>query len=438
MMQRLLSIRCKSVLHSTRCSRCAEPYVPAFDYSDLIGSATRPRVSACPCGLIPDTTPSLPLSDLPTLCALSPRPVSEDLCVPRQSLGQLTARLSWHTTQMPFEECAAVLSDSTGPCGDVHATQEYAVLCTLVADVGAGTEDGSRDQFDQILTPFVSLDDLAQIDEYPNVQNDCTRQAFDDSQASRAVACANRTCELTSPVTTVRSTCPLVDTNPCPTTLNVVTFACARDEGILTYDHEGCASSMAATVCSLGESQFCDGPLDRRINASCTPLRPCSTPCMRKNCQVAGIGEDGKPCWFQCPETEPIYRLERGVCSSPQCGGQGTVTLQYLPCINNGDDIGCLAYPNPENSTVLCKSDPCPCEGNACSPDPGTTYPTFDAQHLECASDTLDAMGNCCTSPNRDACGLCADLSYPDTGRCESELMSRGNAARDLSVTSLC
>ena len=387
--------------------RCHTTYAPLVDYADITGEATIPTIQICPCSLFPETEPYLELTDLAVLCALSPRPVAEDLCDPAPVSDALMTHLTWQTSQLPLEQCPSETFDLSGHCGDTDAVQKFATVCSLRTNMG-------KDE--SILMPFVSLTDVELISAGENVVNDCTKLAYDTFAKPIGIACANRTCDITTPRTTHRSTCDTLDiTDACSLPVNVVSYNCMQSSGALTYDHAGCASSLSVSLCG-GSDTECSTRRPSDVE-SCVPTTHCnSTFCVNDldTCTVSGSYTNGTSCRYTCPARNRTFRVEKGPCMGSECGGEGYMSMLYIAC--NASGIGCLAYPNPQNETVACNTDPCPCEGTDCESKPGKVYYVLDGEGSICESSTLDVLGNCCHVPTHDACGLCDGAEYDGVG----------------------
>ena len=404
---------------------CEQPLRSVADYSDITGHSFLADVSACSCESIPPSIPSTAILDTSTLCSLSPRPLPPDACAALLPSSPVAARLEWRMSQMPQTSCKSALTDSLGPCGDPLAEQSMLQLCVLVSDPRKDVEHSAASADQSILGPFVSAADIDLLGGLDVVSNECTHETFVDSPS---YACADRACEPIAPVQHVQLRC--TQASPCEDSdgLSVVSFSCTRDTGVLTFDEQGCSSSLVASLCEpyTQESPACVGtPRDDRLHLeeTCTPKRACGEEACLDNsggalCQIEGTRVDGGRCVYSCP-ADTMYLRVQSPCTAKACGENGTASLRFIPCTSGAEEVGCLLYPDPVNSTVACTADPCPCEGALCDPQNGTEYPVLDVNGAACTSGILDVYGNCCAPSaegEQDACGLCPDLAYAGIG----------------------
>lgn len=425
---------------------CSEPLRPNLDYSSVTGVA-QPGVPACPCEMVRDTVPSMPVTDKATLCALSPLPLPEEACSERPLVGAFASRLVWHMSQIPAAGCSADLHDASGPCGDPTASQTFLPICALIGETSARVGELDRTHAPVVVLPHVAPEDIEAVKARPGVFDECTPGALDELATSGDVACAERPCDIPQPKAMVRSTCSASEDDPCLPALDVVAYSCTEHGGALTYDHDGCTSSVAVNVCidNLPTAACEPGISSLSIEPACVPSRPCfdarcsdipAPPLLGEVCTVPGTFPNGTRCNFECPAAESRYRSETGPCSVQECGLKGTASLQYIPCAPGGSDVGCLAHPvAPENSTVECWSAPCPCvDGDECErPNARSSHLTFDRDGVACDTGTLDIAGKCCPSPYRDPCGYCRDAEYPDLGPVRLGLDSTGSCCNGTS-----
>ena len=423
---------------------CESPLRSAIDYSDITGRVSASNVVACPCDLIPPSVASTPLTDITTLCALRPRPVADELCDALLPSSAVSANLAWRVSQMPETACASEQHDSRGPCGDPLATQQLALVCALVANA-------SDDHAEVILAPFVGVAEIAAIADLDGVKDGCTKDEFESLELSAVLACADRLCQTPAPLTSVQATCPpeyTAQRTECASGgLNIIAFTCARNSSILTYDHEGCSSSLVAKFCdSRPIASKCDTRLPataiQMLTPSCTPVQPCgegtcvATYTYTDDCIVNGTYDSGERCSYECPALAATYQMEQSICSASQCGQNGTASVFFFPCAPNAEAFGCLAYPNAVNSTVACTAEPCPCEGPSCAPLQDTVYPAFGANGEVCPSGVIDTAGHCCIAETHDACGLCPDRAYEGLGPVRIGLDASGSCCSGLELSS--
>ena len=380
---------------------CPRPMRPASDYAQITGLApVSTSVVACPCDLVPPSIASTRITDLPTLCSLTPPPEPPPRCLRSTIVGTLPMRLTWYMSQLPASVCPAQLSDTEGPCGDEFALQRFAPLCVLVPTNATDTQT--------VLDPYVPADRVWWESQHPSISNECTAEYASELVSSGAVACANRTCTFPEPIASVQSEC-LPHTPDSCNSMNVVSYACARSGATLSPDESGCSSAFSATLCS--DVRVCEDP----IPSVCTPVKACA---QTDPASVPGTLPTGKSCTYACPDPPPTFRLQHTECDAPACGQTGSLGLVYEPC-PDPSAIGCLAYPSPRNATVSCTSDPCsPFDGGSMGSDMVhmSSVPVLGRTGEICVSGALDMHGTCCEQTPLDACGMCVGAHYGSVG----------------------